>query len=95
MRYPKLITAGILILTFLFVNELQNALFLKIESAGNKIRQNELVAHLWTDNMGEKEIGEGGRYIIRLYPQVCALSDLEKAASKLIAVVKQGVVRTY
>lgn len=92
MRHAKLITIGILLLTFLFVNELQQILFSKIESAGDKIKQNELVALLWKDKE-ENEAWEDNPDLIDHHPQAGALFIIEKVASRLISATKQEIIK--
>jgi len=87
MRHAKLITGGILLLTCLCVNELQQTIFLKIASAGDKIRQNEWVSLLWQEDV------EYSSPLLDPYPQASALSIIEKVASKLISVTKQEIAK--
>ena len=89
MRHAKLITIGILILTFFFVKEIQHTVFLKIKSAGSQISQTELVAFLWQDR-DEDEMEEDSRGLMDPYPQASALNILVIMADKLISVTKQA-----
>lgn len=94
MRHSKLITAGILILTFVFINELQQSLFSKIKSAGNEVVQAELVALLLID-VERKEIEEEDKDAIEPYPQASVLTVMEKIAYKLMSVTRQSVTNIY
>lgn len=89
MRHSKLITAGILILTFVFINELQQSLFSKIKSAGNEVVQAELVALLLI------EVEEEDKDAIEPYPQASVLTIMEKVAYKLMSVTRQSVTNIY
>lgn len=93
MQHAKLITAGILLLTFLFVNELQQTFLSKIESAGDKIRQTELVALLWNDGEEDGVWEDNPEDLRDRYPQASALSIIEKVAFKLIYVTKQEIIK--
>lgn len=93
MRHTKLITAGILILTFFFVNELQQTLSKKIKIAGSQIIQAELTAFLWKD-MEEDEIEEDSRGLIDPYPQASVLIIMEKLAYKLISLTEQSIANS-